>query len=111
MSNIISWKEAKQRGDESDPRGYSKVFIDESCGAKKLRMHISVIKPGMRAHDAHQHDGEEICFVLEGEAEVTIEDQAFVVEPNTAIFFPPGKRHGIRNAGDKVLKYMIIIGS
>ncbi|MEK7396735.1 MAG: cupin domain-containing protein [Candidatus Poribacteria bacterium] len=110
MSGIISWNDAELRGKIDDPRGYSKAFVNEKMGAKHLTMHISVIKPGMRAHDPHQHDGEEIYFILEGEAEVTIEDVAFTVNAYGAIFINGPKMHGIRNSGDGVLKYMVIIG-
>lgn len=109
MALIISWDNARQRGQLDDPRGYAKVFVDETLGAKKLRMHISVIKPGMRAHDPHQHEGEEIYFILEGTAEVSIEDEIFIANANTAVFVNSNKMHGIRNAGDSVLKYMVII--
>ncbi len=110
MAKIVSWDDAKLRGQLDNPRGYARIFVDDSCGAEHLRMHISVIKPGMRAHDPHQHDGEEIFFILAGEAEVTIEDEAFRVEENTAIFVEPNRLHGIRNPGTEELKYMIIIG-
>jgi mannose-6-phosphate isomerase-like protein (cupin superfamily) len=105
MSAIISWDDAELRGQLDDPRGYSKAYVS----AEHVRMHISVIKPKMRAHDPHQHDGEEIYFILEGEAEVTIENEAFTVKANTAIFVNGPKMHGIRNSGDGVLKYMVII--
>ena len=109
MSAIISWDDAEQRGQLDDPRGYAKAYVNEKCGAKHVSMHISVIKPRMRAHDPHQHDGEEIYFILEGEAEVTIEDVAFTVKANTAIFINGPQMHGIRNSGDGILKYMVII--
>ncbi len=109
MASIISWEKAKQRGQLDDPRGYAKIFVDETSGAEKLRMHISVINPGMRAHDPHQHEGEEIYFILEGSAEVSIEDEVFIANANTAVFVTSDKMHGIRNAGDSILKYMVII--
>ena len=110
MSAIISYDDAELRGRIDDPRGYSKAYVNEKMGANHLTMHISVIKPGMRAHDPHQHEGEEIYFILEGEAEVTIEDVAFTVNANGAVFVNGPQMHGIRNLGDGVLKYMVIIG-
>lgn len=109
MAAVILWDNAKQRGQLDDPRGYAKIFVDDERGAERLRMHVSVIKPGMRAHDPHQHDGEEIYFILEGEAEVTIKDEAFTAKANTAIFITPNIVHGIRNSGSELLKYMVII--
>lgn len=110
MSAIISWSDAELRGNIDDPRGYAKLFVNSKLGAEHLTMHISVIKPNMRAHDAHQHDGEEIYFILEGKAKVTIGDDSMIAEANTAVFVNGPIMHGISNAGDGVLKYMVIIG-
>ncbi len=109
MSAIISWGDAELRGQLDDPRGYAKLFVNEKIGAEHLTMHISVIKPGKRAHDAHQHEGEEIYFILEGKAKVTIEDESIIAEAHTAVFVNGPIMHGISNAGDDVLKYMVII--
>ena len=45
----------------------------------------------------------------QGEGEVKIEDEEFKVGPMTAIFIPSNLLHGIENAGEKVLKYLVIV--
>lgn len=104
---IITWDTAEYVS-HGDPESYAKRFINEKCGAKKLEMHVSVVGPGKRAHAPHKHGGEEIIFILSGEATVTIEGKKEKVSSNTAIFPPPGVLHGIENSGDEPLKYMII---
>ena len=69
---------------------------------------LSVIQPGQAAHEPHAHDGEEIMFVLEGLAEIRIGAETERAGPNTAVFCPPHVFHGIRNAGDTPIRYMII---
>lgn len=47
---------------------------------------------------------EEIYYILEGTAEMKIEDDYQTVGPGDAIAIPNGKIHQIRNTGDVVLK-------
>jgi quercetin dioxygenase-like cupin family protein len=103
--NIIPWDEARKR---EHARGFAMPFVNAECGAQKLAMHVSVIQPGEAAHDPHAHEGEEIMFVLDGTAEVTMEGETQRVGANTAVFCPPNVLHGIRNAGDTPIRYLII---
>jgi mannose-6-phosphate isomerase-like protein (cupin superfamily) len=105
MQNIIPWDEARKREHAS---GFALPFVNAACGAEKLAMHISEIKPGQAAHEPHVHDGEEIMFVLEGLAEIRMGEETQTVGPNTAVFCPPHVLHGIRNAGETPIRYMII---
>ena len=83
-------------------------FVGTACGAEKLALHISVIHPRQAAHDPHAHEGEEIMFVLEGTAEIRMGEETRTVGPNTAVFCPPHVFHGIRNAGETPIRYIII---
>ena len=56
----------------------------------------------------HKHPGEEIIYVLEGTAEIRMSDVTQRVGADTAVFCPPGVLHGIRNAGNTPIRYMII---
>jgi mannose-6-phosphate isomerase-like protein (cupin superfamily) len=104
-TNIIPWDEARKR---EHARGFAMPFVGAQCGAEKLALHISVIQPGQAAHDPHAHEGEEIMFVLDGTAEITMGDEKQLVGANTAVFCPPQVFHGIRNGGETPLRYMII---
>jgi len=105
----VTWEEGEIKPREGDSQGYVKPYVNESIGAKKLRIHLSVVGPRRRPHEPHRHDGEEVFFILEGEARVTVDGREFRVGPMSAVFVPPGSLHGIENAGDKPLKYLVII--
>jgi mannose-6-phosphate isomerase-like protein (cupin superfamily) len=105
MRTIIPWDEARKR---EHARGYAMPFVNAECGAEKLAMHVSVIQPGQAAHEPHAHDSEEIMFILEGLAEIRMGEETELAGPNTAVFCPPGVLHGIRNAGDTPIRYMIV---
>src|SRR2546425_12834214 len=105
MRNIIPWDETRKR---AHARGYAMPFVNAECGAEKLVMHVSVIQPGQAAHEPHAHEGEEIMFLLEGRAEIRMGEKTEIIGPNTAVFCPPHVLHGIRNAGDAPIRYLII---
>ncbi|KYH36660.1 MAG: cupin [Candidatus Bathyarchaeota archaeon B24] len=106
---VVSWDSAETRPREGDPEGYTKLYVNESIGAKKLWIHLSVLGPHRKPHEAHRHDEEEVFFILEGEARFMVEDKELKAGPMTAVYIPPGKLHGLENVGDKPLKYLVII--
>jgi len=102
---IFRWDEHRAFRHE---RGLKMPYIDESCGAKQLRMHVSVINPGESPHPPHAHAGEEIIYILEGEAEVLLGEAARVVGPMTAIFCPEHVTHALHNSSRAPVKFMVI---
>jgi quercetin dioxygenase-like cupin family protein len=105
MKTIIPWDDARKK---AHANGFAMPFVNSECGARQLAMHVSVIAPGRAAHDPHAHDGEEVIFVLEGTAEIRMGDEVQTVGANTAVFCPPHVLHGIRNAGETPIRYMIL---
>lgn len=102
---IIPW-----RSDAAQPhaKGFMHPFVDEGCGARQLRMHVSVINPGEATHAPHAHAGEEIMLLLEGTAEATIGDERHPVGPMTAVFCPEHVLHNLRNTGTTPMKYVVV---
>jgi mannose-6-phosphate isomerase-like protein (cupin superfamily) len=103
---IIPWDESRKR---QHAKGFAMPFVNQdSCDAKQLALHISVIKPNEGAHEPHAHAGEEIMFLLEGTAEATIGDEKHVISAPCALFCPENVLHGLRNCGQSDIKYMVI---
>ena len=91
----------------NEKSGWHYFFTDkEKQDGWSIKM--SCVNPGTYRHAAHKHAGDEIIFILEGKAEITIEGQSRVVGPNTSIYFPKGTLHGLKNAGSIALKYLVI---
>jgi mannose-6-phosphate isomerase-like protein (cupin superfamily) len=105
---IVRWDERRAYRHE---RGLKMPYIDEGCGARQLRMHVSVINPGEAPHPPHAHSSEEIFHILEGQAEVLLGAERRTVGPMTAVFCPSQVVHGLRNVGSVPLKYMVIFTS
>lgn len=92
---------------EKTEAGYQYWFVDKKfLDGRTLKM--SVVKPGKATHAPHSHDEDEIFFVLEGKAEFYLDGKTAVSGPYASFYCPPGSKHGIRNAGDTDLKYLVI---
>lgn len=102
---IIPWSEQQA---QRHARGLMHPFVNENCGARQLRLHVSVINPGEAPHPPHQHAGEEIIYLMEGTAEALIGETWERVEAPSAVFCPEHVMHGMRNVGKIPMKYAVV---
>jgi mannose-6-phosphate isomerase-like protein (cupin superfamily) len=92
---------------ENTKAGYQYWFADKDfLDGRTLKM--SVVKPHDATHPPHRHIEDEFFFVLEGTAEFYLNGETVVVGPYTSLYCPSNSEHGIRNVGDKELKYLVI---
>lgn len=52
--------------------------------------------------------GQEVFFILEGKAEVTVNDEKRIVEALSSCYCPPGSKHSIQKAGGDRLKFIVV---
>jgi quercetin dioxygenase-like cupin family protein len=102
---IFPWDESRAFRHE---RGFKLPFVDEHCGARQLRMHVSELKPGESPHPPHAHAGEEIIFLIEGQVEVLIGEETRRIGPMTAVFCPEHVMHGLHNYSTAPARFMVI---
>ena len=69
---------------------------------------LSAVKPGTATHPPHAHHQDEFFFVLEGNAKFYLDGKTKVVGPYTSLYCPADVPHGISNAGETELKYLVI---
>ncbi|MCC6398646.1 MAG: cupin domain-containing protein [Bacteroidetes bacterium] len=94
-------------GIESTKAGYQYWFADKSfLDGRTLK--LSVVRVGAATHAPHTHAEDEFFFVLEGNAEFILNGDSVRVGPMTSLYCPPHSVHGIRNAGNTELKYLVI---
>ncbi len=69
----------------------------EDAGANELFMGTEILPSGS-AIPVHSHDGyEEIIFLHEGNARLTLGDREVDAEPGTTMFIPAGTWHGVES--------------
>ena len=90
-------------------KGLAKCLVAESVDPQKLRIHISEVEAGTRAHPPHTHTGVEAFYMLEGRATVEVEDELHTLGPNEVIMVDASRPHRIFNSGSGRVRYMVII--
>ncbi|WP_053971189.1 cupin domain-containing protein [Mangrovimonas sp. ST2L15] len=87
--------------------GYQYWFADKDfLDGRTIKM--SVVSPGKSTHAPHKHAEDEFFYVLEGTATFYLNGKEQVVGPNTSLYCPSNSMHGISNAGETDLKYLVI---
>lgn len=87
--------------------GYQYWFADKDfIDGRTLKM--SVVAPKQATHAPHKHIEDEFFFILEGTANFYLNGENVTVEPYTSLYCPSMVMHGISNAGDTELKYLVI---
>ena len=87
--------------------GYQYWFADKDfLDGRTLKM--SVVAPHKSTHAPHKHIEDEFFFVLEGTAKFYLDGKSTIVEAYTSLYCPSNMMHGISNAGDTELKYLVI---
>jgi quercetin dioxygenase-like cupin family protein len=88
--------------------GYQYWFIDQNFLEDGQTVKMSVVGPNQATHAAHTHAGDEIFYVLEGTARFYLNGKTTTGGANTTFYCPENSEHGISNAGDTELKYLVI---
>ena len=87
--------------------GYQYWFGDRNF-TEENTLKMSIVSPGKSTHAPHRHAEEEFFYILEGKASFYLDGKTVVVGPNTSLYCPPNAEHGISNAGETDLKYLVI---
>src|SRR5437762_12828996 len=80
----------------------TRMLVSASNGATQLCIFEQWIVPGTGA-PTHVHWFEEVLTVLEGEAEIWLDEARTVVVAGQSLIVPAGRKHGFRNAGAATL--------
>ena len=67
--------------------------------ARLLSLAEVTITPNGGASEHYHHRMEEVYYLLQGKARLTVNDEARIVGPGDTIVIPPGARHKIVNVG------------
>lgn len=92
---------------ESTKVGFQYWFVDKDfLDGRTIKM--SVVQPHSATHPPHKHLEDEFFFVLEGKAELYLDGKTKQVEGVASFYCPSNVEHGIKNIGDRTLKYLVI---
>ncbi len=87
-------------------KSLSYQVLGPHTGARKFLITVVDVQPG-GSTPLHEHRTvDSMYFILEGRGEVSDGRTKRAIGADTAVFFPAGGSHGIRNVGTKRLLYL-----
>ncbi|HSE92306.1 MAG TPA: cupin domain-containing protein, partial [Methylomirabilota bacterium] len=69
---------------------------------------VMTIAPGADAGPEEEHEGDQIVFVIEGEAVVRVADREYRAGPGALLVVPAKTRHHVRNSGPTPLFFVTV---
>jgi quercetin dioxygenase-like cupin family protein len=88
----------------------TRMLVSARNGARQLCIFEQWIAPETGA-PTHAHPVEEVLTVLEGEAEMWLDETRTVVSAGQTFIVPAGRNHGFRNAGAATLHIHAVLAS
>ena len=82
------------------------LLAHRNSAIRKQSLAEARLGPGRSTTPHHHAVTEEIYYILEGTAEMTLGAETRPVGPGDAIAIPPGERHTIRNTGAGELVFL-----
>ena len=88
--------------------GTFRILIDEErSGARNFSLLVNTSKAGARG-SAHTHDVEHCWYILSGKGTMYLDDKAYEIGPEMAVFTPAQVLHKVDVGPDEDLTYVVI---
>ncbi|MGE5404571.1 MAG: cupin domain-containing protein [Candidatus Saccharibacteria bacterium] len=81
------------------------MLIGRNSGITNISIQYSEVEPGCE-QPLHKHEPEQCYYIIDGVGLMTINEETHQVSAGEAIYIPGNALHGIRNAGNSILKYL-----
>jgi mannose-6-phosphate isomerase-like protein (cupin superfamily) len=88
----------------------TRMLVSARNGAAELCIFEQWVTPGSGA-PTHSHEVEEVLTVLDGEAEMWIDDQRAKLKAGQSLTVPANHKHGFRNSGPTTLHVQAVLAS
>ena len=82
------------------------LITPSNVASRKFIITVVDVRPGGSTRLHEHRTVESMYYILEGRGEVSSGHEKKVVGPDTAVYFPAGSTHGIRNVARKHLRYL-----
>lgn len=92
--------------DTVDNKNYRKVVFT----GKHLQLVLMSLQPGEEIGMETHQTGDQFIRIEEGNGELIIEKKTYKISDDFGFTIPAGKKHNIKNTGDKLLKLYSVYG-
>ena len=108
QETIVLRKDQRVRIDFHDEKIVSYQLV-RNLKNKQLQPLYEIIKKGGGSGGVYTHEGEEFGIVLEGELEITVDDETYTIKEGDSFWYRSIRPHGFKNKGDKDVKVLWVI--
>jgi mannose-6-phosphate isomerase-like protein (cupin superfamily) len=77
-------------------------------GTGQSQTAVMTVAPGQDAGPEETHDGDQIVYVVEGQAELQVGRERLTAGPGALVLIPAGTRHHVRNPGTAPLFFLTV---
>jgi quercetin dioxygenase-like cupin family protein/DNA-binding XRE family transcriptional regulator len=84
--------------------GVKAEVLIPSADGRLLEGFVVVIEPGGHTSGILQHKGEEVGYIIEGQLELTLGDEAHLLNAGDSFYFPSDLPHAYRNPGRTLMR-------
>jgi quercetin dioxygenase-like cupin family protein len=91
------------------PGRYVHVFVGmDKLESERMTVGLTEVHPETDMQPHTHDDKEEIIFVIDGHGEAVVGGSAEPLEANTAVIFPIGVEHVVKNKGKNPLRFVFM---
>ena len=83
-------------------------FFEVLQQTERTQTAVMTIAPGRDGGPEETHAGDQVVFVVEGHAVVTVGGVAHEARPGACVLIPAGARHHVRNSGAEPLFFLSV---
>ena len=87
---------------------YRGRFFEVLQQTERTQTAVMTIAPGRDGGPAETHPGDQVVFVVEGEAIVTVEGTTHQARAGACVLIPAGALHHVRNPGPQPLFFLSV---
>ncbi len=77
--------------------------------SQKIKSGYVILHKGEEIGEHTTDEREEVLYIIEGEATVTVEGNIQMAESGSVIYISPNKKHNVKNEADEDLKYIYVV--
>ncbi|MCL4488844.1 MAG: cupin domain-containing protein [Chloroflexi bacterium] len=78
----------------------SVMVTEQTCGSKQFTAGLFFVRPGAHGHPDTHVGIEELFYIIQGQANIMMDDEPVHVKAGDVVFVPAGVKHQVFNTGD-----------
>lgn len=105
-STVFDWEKLAVK---KTAKGERRDIVNQRTATfQNFESHVTTLRAGEIAHEAHRHADEEIIVVKEGTLEATFQGKTQRAPAGSLLFFAANDLHGMKNVGGTTASYYVI---